>query len=346
MTFRPPERWDAPSEQMNAWKQQTNNLPDYARSSACRPRDDKPRVQAAAWRCSRPISVVSRSSASFFSPSHIRYAKGLRFMRNQDNLSVAELLGLHVGISEQLRSRGIVRGENVPTGDLAEFLFCRSYEWTQANNSEKAFDAKDGEGKRYQIKGRRIHQRTNSRQLFNERPELAEEDFIWGIHILTIENGAECGPSIWQADRERECKGPGWRLEAISGGSTNRRRDTIWAIQRGQQGQFRQWLLAMDRRCALTGETCESVLEAAHIVPAHRGGLEVPSNGILLRADIHRLFDAVPPRFEIFPESGNVLIGGKCSYGSFDLAGARILHGVRERIERALMERRALFNSN
>ena len=98
-------------------------------------------------------------------PSHIRYAKGLRFMRSLDNLSVAELLGLHVGISEQLRSRGIVRGENVPTGDLAEFLFCRSYEWTQANNSEKAFDAKDGEGKRYQIKGRRIHQRTNSRQL-------------------------------------------------------------------------------------------------------------------------------------------------------------------------------------
>ena len=74
--------------------------------------------------------------------------------------------------------------------------------------------------------------------------------------------------------------------------------------------------------------------------------MEVPSNGILLRADIHRLFDAVPPRFEICPESGNVLIGGKCSYGSFDLAGAKIPHGVRERIERALMERRALFNSN
>ena len=82
-----------------------------------------------------------------------------------NSLSVAELLRLHVGIGEQLRYRGVVRGENVPTGDLAEFLFCRSYEWTQANPSEKAFDAKDGKGKRYQIKGRRIHQRTNSRQL-------------------------------------------------------------------------------------------------------------------------------------------------------------------------------------
>ena len=161
------------------------------------------------------------------------------------------------------------------------------------------------------------YHREKNHNLFNDRPELAEENVVWGVHILTIENGAEFVPSIWQADRERECNGPGWRLEAISGGSTNRHRGTIWAIQRGQQGQFRQWLLAMDRRCALTGETCESVLEAAHIVPAHRGGLEVPSNGILLRADIHRLLDAVPPRFEICSESGNVLIGGKCNYGSF-----------------------------
>ncbi|MCY4142119.1 MAG: hypothetical protein OXG08_00325 [Gammaproteobacteria bacterium] len=81
------------------------------------------------------------------------------------NFSIAELLRLHVGIGEQLRSRGIVRGENIPTGDLAEYLFCHSYAWKQAKNSEKAFDAKDCEGKRYQIKGRRMHQRTPSRQL-------------------------------------------------------------------------------------------------------------------------------------------------------------------------------------
>lgn len=36
-----------------------------------------------------------------------------------NNFSVAELLRLHVGISEQLRTRGIVRGENVPTGDFS-----------------------------------------------------------------------------------------------------------------------------------------------------------------------------------------------------------------------------------
>ncbi len=80
-------------------------------------------------------------------------------------LSVAQLLRLYVGIGEQLRTREITRGENIPTGDLAEYLFCRSYSWIQESKSKKAFDAKDDEGKRYQIMGRRIHHRTTSRQL-------------------------------------------------------------------------------------------------------------------------------------------------------------------------------------
>ncbi|MCY3768830.1 MAG: hypothetical protein OXG56_05630 [Gammaproteobacteria bacterium] len=99
-----------------------------------------------------------------------------------NNFSVAELLRLHVGISKQLRTRGIVRGENVSAGELAEFLFCRSYEWwTQANtHSEKAFDAMDDEGKRYQIKGRRMHHRTRSRQLSAIR-DLEEFDMLAAV---------------------------------------------------------------------------------------------------------------------------------------------------------------------
>ena len=65
----------------------------------------------------------------------------------------------------ELRDRGIVRSENNPTGDLAEFLFCHTFDWQRAANSEKGFDAKDQNGKRYQIKGRRIHSHTRSRQL-------------------------------------------------------------------------------------------------------------------------------------------------------------------------------------
>ncbi len=48
---------------------------------------------------------------------------------------------------------------------------------------------------------------------------------------------------------------------------------------------------AYEKRCAVTGERTYPVLEAAHIVPVSRGGLHQPENGLLLRSDIHKLFD-------------------------------------------------------
>ena len=86
-------------------------------------------------------------------------------MDNLTDQSIAELLRLHVAVNDELRHREITRGENIPTGDLAEFLFCRCFSWTQAQNSEKAFDAKDDKGKHYQIKGRRLNKHNPSRQL-------------------------------------------------------------------------------------------------------------------------------------------------------------------------------------
>lgn len=46
------------------------------------------------------------------------------------------------------------------------------------------------------------------------------------------------------------------------------------------------------RRCAMTGERTLPVLEAAHIKPFVRSGPHFISNGILLRSDVHKLFDA------------------------------------------------------
>ena len=80
-------------------------------------------------------------------------------------LSVAELLVLHVQIGEELGERGVVRSANNPTGDLAEYLFCRAFGWEQASNSRRGYDAIGADGTRYQIKGRRIHRRNKSRQL-------------------------------------------------------------------------------------------------------------------------------------------------------------------------------------
>lgn len=72
------------------------------------------------------------------------------------------------------------------------------------------------------------------------------------------------------------------------------------------QGAFR--LLVTDvygRRCAVTRERTLPALEAAHIRPYAEGGEHAASNGILMRRDLHSLFDAgyvtVTPehRFEV-----------------------------------------------
>ena len=86
-------------------------------------------------------------------------------MTDLKNMGLGSLLSLHAGTMEELLRRGVARSANNPTGDLAEFLFCRAFSWQQAPNSERGFDASDGRGKRYQIKGRRLHHRNRSRQL-------------------------------------------------------------------------------------------------------------------------------------------------------------------------------------
>lgn len=63
-------------------------------------------------------------------------------------------------------------------------------------------------------------------------------------------------------------------------------------LARRGQPEFRAQLLkAYDGRCCVTSCEVQDVLEAAHIDPHSEGGGYSKSNGLLLRADIHILFD-------------------------------------------------------
>ena len=57
------------------------------------------------------------------------------------------------------------------------------------------------------------------------------------------------------------------------------------------QGTFRFAVLDAYGACAVTTEHSHPVLEAAHIQPYGEGGKHEVANGLLLRADLHRLFD-------------------------------------------------------
>jgi putative restriction endonuclease len=68
--------------------------------------------------------------------------------------------------------------------------------------------------------------------------------------------------------------------------------DPVLARRRLGQGAFR--ILVTDtyeRQCAVSREHTLPVLEAAHIRPVTQSGEHAVTNGLLLRSDVHRLFD-------------------------------------------------------
>lgn len=66
----------------------------------------------------------------------------------------------------------------------------------------------------------------------------------------------------------------------------------VLTLPRLGQGSFRILVTdAYERRCALTNERTLPALDAAHIKPYSECGLHLVSNGLLLRRDLHSLFD-------------------------------------------------------
>jgi putative restriction endonuclease len=77
-----------------------------------------------------------------------------------------------------------------------------------------------------------------------------------------------------------------------------------WVRQRIGQGTFRTLVTeTYQRRCAVTREKILPVLQAAHIRPVMAGGRHRVENGLLLRSDVHTLFDrgylTVTPAYEL-----------------------------------------------
>lgn len=110
------------------------------------------------------------------------------------------------------------------------------------------------------------------------------------------------------------------------------------------QGTFRiATLRAYGRACAVTGEHSLPVLEAAHIWPYGDGGSHEVSNGILMRADLHRLFDrgyvTVTPnlRLQVSPRLKQDFHNGR-SYYPFDEQSVRVPKDPTEQPSREHLE--------
>lgn len=83
-----------------------------------------------------------------------------------------------------------------------------------------------------------------------------------------------------------------------------RRRTLSAIVQRQGQGQFRSELLrAYGGQCAISMCSVADVLEAAHIIPYQGPRTNHVNNGLLLRTDLHTLFDlnllSIEPRSKL-----------------------------------------------
>jgi hypothetical protein len=76
--------------------------------------------------------------------------------------------------------------------------------------------------------------------------------------------------------------------------------------RQGQQGFRRKLIRAYGAQCAITRERAEPVLEAAHITPYMGPKTNATVNGLLLRADVHTLFDLA--LVSIDPETRKVMV--------------------------------------
>jgi putative restriction endonuclease len=107
----------------------------------------------------------------------------------------------------------------------------------------------------------------------------------------TYDLDSRTGKELWDAVQMRAQSRPAVQLQVRDGQVTWS--NPVLVRQRLGQGAFR--ILVTDtyqRRCAVTQEKALPALEAAHIRPVTQEGKHRLDNGLLLRSDVHKLFDA------------------------------------------------------
>lgn len=112
-------------------------------------------------------------------------------------------------------------------------------------------------------------------------------------NFVSKEFGASLPPTIIESELQKAendaAAGPGFDPQNLVDA---RKKVLAEVVRRRGQPKFRKALLdAYGGRCAVTGCDVETVLEAAHIVGYAGDDTNHVTNGILLRGDVHTLFD-------------------------------------------------------
>jgi putative restriction endonuclease len=127
---------------------------------------------------------------------------------------------------------------------------------------------------------------------------FTEADWIavpesWSRHIMTFkgyDTSEGDGALLWDAVQDRLAR----TVVPLAAAEREQAHYGAPALVRPRLGQGAFRLVVTDayqRKCAVTGERTLPALEAAHIKPFAENESHEPTNGLLLRRDIHSLFD-------------------------------------------------------
>lgn len=172
-------------------------------------------------------------------------------------------------------------------------------------------------------------------------PKSAPNGISYGKEEYHIENG-RISHVLWFADDDNgkvtysSIKNP--KKLVLREGLPQRRitRTTEQVVR--DQSAFRRNLLDLDGKCAITQIAIPEVLQAAHIVAVKDGGYEVVDNGILLRSDLHLLFDSDAKILKIdsdgYVHIDKNRVGNNQEYTQYD--GIKIDNSILERVKESL----------
>ena len=156
-----------------------------------------------------------------------------------------------------------------------------------------------------------------------ERDEWVAPPEDWKPEIVSAKKydfASGVGSRVWQQVEERlELRKPSWISNLTQPPAVGK--PTLYVPRLGQ-GEFRAIVSdAYSRQCAISGERVFPALEAAHIKPFSEVKVHDVRNGILLRSDLHRLFDkgyvTIEPdlRFTVSSRVRDEFNNGRAYYG-------------------------------
>jgi hypothetical protein len=118
------------------------------------------------------------------------------------NRTAGELLGAYTTILGELRARGLVRTNNAPIGDLAEYACAIVYGGVLAPNSENSYDLVAADGRRVQVKVRNMRADTRPSSAFSVIRSFAFDVCIFVL--IDTESQRVRGAYEWTMEEVRE----------------------------------------------------------------------------------------------------------------------------------------------